>query len=297
MDDFFNIGGDAGAVRRESSGTSRATTGLPDIAALKAFILGAQQTAAAYARNYGGTVKEIRKAQRVNDAFQRVLDDPAAAEALAASGAEAAARRGCRLAGDDGGTMSDHISGPRALADPIADITDVYAFPSPERPGHLVLVQNTLPFAPATGRFSDGLIYRFRLRPVRRGGCRDRRVAVRRAGSEELVFDCVFSEPTATGAQEGTCHTPSGETVAVHRGRRAGRLGATGFARSPGSRWDPFILDAPAALKTIATEQLAFTDPGSIYMDGKNVLSLVVEIDCAQVPRRASSSSASCRRR
>ena len=27
--------------------------------------------------------------------------------------------------------MSDHISGPRALADPIADITDLYAFPSP----------------------------------------------------------------------------------------------------------------------------------------------------------------------
>ena len=26
--------------------------------------------------------------------------------------------------------MSDHISGPRALADPIADITDVYTFPA-----------------------------------------------------------------------------------------------------------------------------------------------------------------------
>ncbi|HEY2438806.1 MAG TPA: hypothetical protein VGI07_01175 [Solirubrobacteraceae bacterium] len=56
--------------------------GLPDLAALQAFILGAQVTAAAYARNYPGTVKEIRKAERVNDAFQRVLDDPAAAEAL-----------------------------------------------------------------------------------------------------------------------------------------------------------------------------------------------------------------------
>jgi hypothetical protein len=56
--------------------------GLPDLAALKAFILGAQQTAAAYARNYGGTVKEIRKAQRVNKAFQQVLDHPEAAEAL-----------------------------------------------------------------------------------------------------------------------------------------------------------------------------------------------------------------------
>ena len=49
---------------------------------MKSFVLGAQQTAAAYARNYGGTVREIRKAQRVNAAFQRVLDDPDAAEAL-----------------------------------------------------------------------------------------------------------------------------------------------------------------------------------------------------------------------
>src|SRR5215207_9691996 len=56
--------------------------GLPDLAALKAFILGAQQTAAAYARNYGGTVKEIRKAQRVNAAFQQVLDHAGAGEAL-----------------------------------------------------------------------------------------------------------------------------------------------------------------------------------------------------------------------
>jgi hypothetical protein len=56
--------------------------GLPDLAALKALIYGAQETAAAYARNYGGTVKEIRKQQRVNDAFQQVLDDPTAAEAL-----------------------------------------------------------------------------------------------------------------------------------------------------------------------------------------------------------------------
>jgi hypothetical protein len=56
--------------------------GLPDLAAVKGFISGAQQTAAGYARNYGGTVKEMRKALRVNAAFQRVLDDPAAEDAL-----------------------------------------------------------------------------------------------------------------------------------------------------------------------------------------------------------------------
>ena len=56
--------------------------GLPDVPAVEEFVLNAQVTAGAYARNYGGTVKEIRKAKRVNAAFQQVLDDRAAAEAL-----------------------------------------------------------------------------------------------------------------------------------------------------------------------------------------------------------------------
>ena len=136
--------------------------GLPDVAAVRAFVLGAEQTAAAYARNYGGTVKEIRKAQRVNAAFQQVLDHPQAAETLRASSHAAPGGRGRRLAS----LMSDHISGPRALADPIADITDVYAFPSPESPGRLVLVVNTLPMAKPSDLFSAGLLYRFRLRSV-----------------------------------------------------------------------------------------------------------------------------------
>ena len=99
--------------------------------------------------------------------------------------------------------MSDHISGPRALADPIADITDVYAFPSPERPGHLVLVVNTLPFAQPSDGFSDALVYRFRLRPLRRGDAGD--ATPFRADATELVVDCVFAERGADGQQVGTC--------------------------------------------------------------------------------------------
>jgi hypothetical protein len=181
--------------------------------------------------------------------------------------------------------MSDHISGPRALAEPIADITDVYAFPSPERPGHLVLVLNTLPFAPPSALLSDGLVYRFRLRPLT-AGARDA-PAPFAAGAQEFVFDCVFSGPAGgDGArgrgQEGVCTTPAGETVSfsVNDERGGSDHGVLVFA---GPRWDPFIMDAPAALKTIATGELAFTDPGSIYLDGKNVLSLVVEVDCAEV--------------
>jgi hypothetical protein len=40
-------------------------------------------------------------------------------------------------------------------------------------------------------------------------------------------------------------------------------------------------MDLQAVQKTITTGMLAFTDPGAIFLDGKNILSLVVEVDCA----------------
>ena len=81
MDDFFTSGPTLAlfdAVFRHTEGYA----GLPDLAALQAFILGAEQSAAAYARNYGGYGPGDPKAQRVNAAFQQVLDHPQAAEAL-----------------------------------------------------------------------------------------------------------------------------------------------------------------------------------------------------------------------
>jgi hypothetical protein len=81
MDDFFTSGPTLqlfDAVFQHVEGYE----GLPDVAAVKAFVLGAQESAVGYARNYPGTVKEIRKALQVNKAFQQVLDDPAAATAL-----------------------------------------------------------------------------------------------------------------------------------------------------------------------------------------------------------------------
>jgi len=170
------------------------------------------------------------------------------------------------------------------LAEPIADITDVYAFPSPERSGRLVLVMNTLPFAAPSARFSDGLVYRFRLRPITAATGND--PALLEVGAEEFAFDCVFSAPASGNGggsdQDGACTTPAGETIHFRVNDERGGT-AHGVRVFAGPRWDPFILDAPAALKTIATGKLAFTDPSAIFLDGKNVLSLVVEVDCAQL--------------
>jgi hypothetical protein len=184
--------------------------------------------------------------------------------------------------------MSDHISGPRALADPIADITDVYAFPSPSDPGRLVLVLNTLPMAKPSDLFSAGLLYRFRLRSVAPAAS-DGPGWGFAPGDEEVVVDCVFDPPEhvtdpVTGgpghAQTGSCVSPSGERVSFRVNDENGGAGR-GMRVFAGVRWDPFIMDARAALATIATRKLAFTESGSIFLDGKNVLSVVVEIDTA----------------
>src|SRR3954451_17236528 len=142
---------------------------------------------------------------------------------------------------------------------------------------------NTLPFAKPWDALSDGLIYRFRLRPRTPSAPDD--AAPFTAGDEEVVFDSVFAPHVHPNGprrfeQEGTCTIPAGDTVRFRVNDPGGGEGR-GVRVFAGARWDPFIMDAPAALRTIATGKLAFTDPSSIFLDGKDVLSLVVEIDTA----------------
>src|SRR6185437_3312855 len=84
----------------------------------------------------------------------------------------------------------------------------------------------------------------------------------------------------ADGAQTGICRTPRGEQISFPVDDPEGGKGG-GVRLFAGTRWDPFILDAPAALRTVATGRLAFSDPSAIFLDGKNVLSVVIEVDCA----------------
>ena len=85
----------------------------------------------------------------------------------------------------------------KALAGPHADICDLYAFPSPERPGHLVLAMNVLPKAAPSALFSDAIICRFRVRPVTIatvGPAAKFEVAPEK---DEIVFDFTFDSPRA----------------------------------------------------------------------------------------------------
>jgi hypothetical protein len=178
--------------------------------------------------------------------------------------------------------MSDHFSGPRALAGPAGDICDVYAFPSPQRPGHLVLVMTVLPLATPDSSFSDAIVCRFRLRPLEID--EDRRSFRFGPEESELVFACTFESPqpgagSAAPVQEGWCTSLSGETARfrVHD-EQGGREG--GLRVYAGLRSDPFFIDLPAWLESLKTGRLAFKQEGQNSLTGANILGVVVETDC-----------------
>lgn len=184
--------------------------------------------------------------------------------------------------------MSDHFSGPRALAGPAGDISDMFVFPSPERSGHLVLVMTVLPLAQPGSTFSDAIVCRFRVRPLT--------IEAGRPSFDfgpeesELVFALSFdaAQPAARGAapvQEGTCTLPFGVNARfrVHDDRGGRERGLRVYA---GLRSDPFFIDLPAWLETVTTGRLAFKQPGQNSLAGLNILTIVLEVDCAPVLER-----------
>jgi hypothetical protein len=58
--------------------------------------------------------------------------------------------------------MSDHIDGPRQVGDPAADLTDLFAFTSPENPARTVLAACVFPSAGTTAMFSNAVDYTLR---------------------------------------------------------------------------------------------------------------------------------------
>ncbi|MGW3176220.1 DUF4331 family protein [Streptomyces sp. NPDC001153] len=179
--------------------------------------------------------------------------------------------------------MADHFSGPRVIADPASDICDVYAFPSPERPGNLVLVLNVLPASAPTALFSDVITHRFRVRPVT--SVTEGPAATFQVGDDEYLFDFTFDAPhqldgADTLIQMGTCRAPGGRTVAFQVGNEV-PTEAEGLKIFAGSRLDPFFIDFVGVIATDMTGKLALRPDADNVLEGLNCLSIVLEVDAA----------------
>ncbi len=168
--------------------------------------------------------------------------------------------------------MSDHFSGPAVITDPAADITDFFAFPSPERPGNLVLIMDVFPLATPNSMFSDALTHRFRLRPLMRSG------ANLAPGESEYVIDVTFDDASA-GTQKGRVVASDGRAASFVVGEALEQEGMRVFA---GLSSDPFFMDVEAAIRTDVSGKLSFDTAVNTVQD-RDVLAIVVEIPFAPI--------------
>lgn len=170
--------------------------------------------------------------------------------------------------------MSDHFSGPAVMGDPSVDIADFYAFPSPERPGNLVLIMNVFPMATSQSSFSDVVTHRFRLRPLTRSG------GSVTQGAAEHTIDVSFGDTReASSCQNGHVVDSDGQRLSFVVGSPSERNGIRIFA---GLVSDPFFMDVEAALRTDMSGKLSF-DTAVNTVELRDVLTIAVEIPSAPI--------------
>ncbi len=173
--------------------------------------------------------------------------------------------------------MSDHFSGPAVMGDPSVDITDLYAFPSPERPGNLVLIMDVFPMATSESFFSDLVTYRFRLRPLTRSG------GSITHGTAEYMIDLGFNDvPDGTSVQNGNIVTSDGRKASFVVGEPFEQDGMRVLA---GLASDPFFMDVEAAIRTDISGKWSFSTRVNT-VQFRDVLSIVVEAPFAQIIER-----------
>lgn len=175
--------------------------------------------------------------------------------------------------------MSDHIDGPRQIGDPASDLTDLFAFTSPENPDRTVLAANVFPTCGVHAFFSNAVNYSIMVRPAKVAGLGN--AAKFEVSDPEIRFQVRFGPLENGGAgaapvQRGTCTLPDGQTVrVVVNDERGTRTPDGAFRVFAGLRSDPFILSMAPSGKS--------DKPASSILDHDNVLCIAIEFETKRV--------------
>jgi len=173
--------------------------------------------------------------------------------------------------------MSDHVDGPRSIGDPSIDLSDLFAFTSPENPGRTVLAANVFPSAGTTAMFSNVVNHSIVVRRMTVAGLGEN--AKFKPSDPEYRFNVRFSalERGADGTkpmQRGTCTLPGGRELSFVVNDEKGASTPDGtFRVFAGLRSDPFYLAWLVATLT--------KFPNLLEHD--NVLAIVIEFDTKRV--------------
>ena len=142
--------------------------------------------------------------------------------------------------------MSDHIDGPRQIGDPSADLTDLFAFTSPENRSRTVLAANVFPTCGRDAMFSNAITHSIVVRRAKVAGLGNSTKF--ETTDPEIRFSVRFDVLEKSGTsqspiQRGTCTFPDGQTLRIVVNDEKGASTPDGtFRVFAGLRSDPFIL-------------------------------------------------------
>jgi hypothetical protein len=168
--------------------------------------------------------------------------------------------------------MSDHVDGPRSIGDPAADLSDLFAFTSPENPARTVVAACVFPSAGEDAIFSNVIDHSIMVRRVSVAGTGN---AARFQSADEEIrfsfrFDVLKRDAAGKPVQRGTCTLPGGRSLQVVVNDEKGASTPDGDVRVfAGLRSDPFFL------AWIVPEFRKFLN----LLQHDNVLIVVVEFD------------------
>src|SRR6185295_20280421 len=172
--------------------------------------------------------------------------------------------------------MSDHVDGPRSIGDPAADITDLFAFTSPENPARTVLAMDVFPSAGEDAMFSNIIDYAIAVRHMTVAGVGNN--AKFQPADDEIRFSFRFEtlkhDAAGKAIQRGVCKLPDGRELPLTVNDETGASTPEGEVRVfAGLRSDPFYLAWDIAILKKLPNLLQHT----------NVLCIVVECDTRRV--------------
>jgi hypothetical protein len=174
--------------------------------------------------------------------------------------------------------MSDHVDGPRQIGDPSADLTDLFAFTSPENPARAVLAADVFPTCGQEAIFSNAITHSIVVRRAKVAGLGDN--AKFETSDPEIRFSFKFDvleqgSPGQRPVQRGTCTLPGGQTLRLTVNDEKGASTPDGaFRVFAGLRSDPFILGWLFVRGLVKSQNLLLHD---------NVLCIVIEFDTRRV--------------
>lgn len=210
------------------------------------------------------------------------------------------------LYADRGARASDHQDSPVTVNRPGADITDPYIFPAPDNPKNVVIAMDVHPLIPSgqgsSTYFDPGVVYQMNFDGVDENAKTPAQHIMQTYVIQFVAGTPGSTQPVAVYTGHPTVMGSQTQLVSqVGQGTINNTFAVGDMTIFAGAREDPFFFDLAQFFKILPDRDMGnsaqsclpkigndtcpqgFNDPGTDFLKGYNVLSLIIEMPRADL--------------